>query len=53
MDYEDILPLLKNFPRSTLAILDMAGHLLQIEQRKLFETLTKEWLIRTERYSDC
>ncbi|MBN2795533.1 MAG: alpha/beta hydrolase [Clostridia bacterium] len=46
--YVDALNLLEKYPRSTFAILDAAGHNLQIEQSELFNTLTLEWLKRTE-----
>lgn len=46
--YADALSLLEKYPRSTFAILDAAGHNLQIEQSELFNTLTLEWLKRTE-----
>ncbi|MFH1852243.1 MAG: alpha/beta hydrolase [Candidatus Neomarinimicrobiota bacterium] len=44
--YRDIWPLLEDYPRATLAILDQAGHNLQIEQAELFNSLTGEWLER-------
>jgi pimeloyl-ACP methyl ester carboxylesterase len=45
-DAQDVLP---RYPRAALAVLDRAGHNLQIEQPRLFETLTHEWLDRVER----
>lgn len=44
--YKDALNIMENFPRGTFAVLDMAGHNLQIEQEKLFEALINEWLMR-------
>jgi pimeloyl-ACP methyl ester carboxylesterase len=44
--YRDAWAILKNFPRATFAVLDGAGHNLQIEQQMLFNSLMKEWLIR-------
>lgn len=44
--YQDALALIEKYPRSSLAILDGAGHNLQIEQSTLFNNLTKEWLQR-------
>lgn len=44
--YKDALKILGNYPRATFAVLDKAGHNLQIEQEKVFETLVKEWLGR-------
>lgn len=44
--YEDTWVLLPRFPRATFAVLDVAGHNLQLEQVSLFESLTREWLER-------
>jgi pimeloyl-ACP methyl ester carboxylesterase len=44
--YKDSWNILKNFSRATFAILDRAGHNLQIEQEELFNSLVNEWLIR-------
>lgn len=46
--YKDAWNILDNFPRATFSVLDRAGHNLQIEQEKLFYSLTNEWLIRVE-----
>ena len=46
--YADDWGLLSNYPRATFAVLDMAGHNLQIEQPELFSALTTEWLNRVE-----
>lgn len=46
--YEDAFTILEKFPRATFAILDMAGHNLQIEQPELFNNLMSEWLDRVE-----
>lgn len=46
--YKDAWGILDNYPRATFAILDRAGHNLQLEQAELFETLVKEWLFRVE-----
>lgn len=45
--YRDHLSLLDKFPNSTLAVLDQAGHMLQIEKRELVQSLLKDWLIST------
>ena len=45
--YRDAWPILENFPRATLAVLDRAGHSLQIEQVELFHALVREWLERS------
>lgn len=46
--YKDAWSVLDNFPRATFAVLDMAGHNLQIEQEELFNSLVAEWLQRVE-----
>lgn len=49
--YRDIWEILERFPRTTLAILDRAGHSLTSEQETLFTTLTHEFLDRVEEHS--
>ncbi len=44
--YKDAWAILDNYPRATFAVLDKAGHNLQIEQPELFSTLVSEWLLR-------
>lgn len=46
--YADAWTLLDRYPRATLAVLDRAGHDLQIEQDILFNALVSEWLTRVE-----
>jgi len=46
--YRDAWKIIENYPRATFAILDTAGHLLQIEQEELFNALTNDWLDRVE-----
>lgn len=46
--YYDALKILDNYPRGTFALLDRAGHNLQIEQEMVFNTLVNEWLDRVE-----
>lgn len=46
--YKDAWSLLDKFPRATFAVLDKAGHNLQIEQDVLFHSLINEWLDRVE-----
>lgn len=46
--YQDAFAILGNYPRATFAILDRAGHNLQIEQTKLFTAHMNEWLDRVE-----
>ncbi|WP_377864736.1 alpha/beta fold hydrolase [Bacillus sp. R86525] len=49
--YQDIVGIIEDYPRATLAVLDMAGHNLQIEQPELFESLVSEWVRRTAQQS--
>lgn len=44
--YQDQFALLAHYPRASFAVLDIAGHNLQIEQPTLFNELTFEWLDR-------
>lgn len=44
--YKDAWNILDNFPRATFAVLDRAGHNLQIEQEELFNALLNEWIER-------
>jgi pimeloyl-ACP methyl ester carboxylesterase len=46
--YRDAWNILENYSRGTFVVLDRAGHNLQIEQEKLFNTLVNEWLDRVE-----
>jgi pimeloyl-ACP methyl ester carboxylesterase len=46
--YRDAWEILENYPRSTFAVLDRAGHNLQIEQETLFNALVNGWLDRVE-----
>lgn len=46
--YKDAFSILEMYPRATFAILDIAGHNLQIEQADLFKNLMSEWLDRVE-----
>lgn len=46
--YRDAWTILENYPRATFAVLDRAGHNLQIEQASLFNALVEEWLDRVE-----
>ncbi|MDQ0169281.1 pimeloyl-ACP methyl ester carboxylesterase [Paenibacillus tundrae] len=48
--YKDAFRILDNFPRATFAVLDRAGHNLQIEQALLFESLMCEWLERVTEF---
>jgi pimeloyl-ACP methyl ester carboxylesterase len=44
--YEDVYALLPHYPHASFAVLDTAGHNLQIEQPALFDALVGEWLDR-------
>ncbi|GKQ35954.1 alpha/beta fold hydrolase [Streptomyces sp. A012304] len=44
--YADQFDLLPHYPRATYAVIDTAGHNLQIEQPELFNALISEWLDR-------
>ncbi len=46
--YGDAQRLLDIYPRAALAILDCAGHFLQIEQSRVFNRLVNNWLDRVE-----
>ncbi|MDY0019447.1 MAG: alpha/beta hydrolase [Anaerolineae bacterium] len=46
--YRDAWKILETYPRATFAVLDRAGHNLQIEQEALFDALVNEWLDRVE-----
>jgi pimeloyl-ACP methyl ester carboxylesterase len=47
--YVDQFALLRHYPRASFAVLDVAGHNLQIEQPELFAALMREWLDRVAR----
>jgi pimeloyl-ACP methyl ester carboxylesterase len=44
--YVEAWPIAEQFPRATFAVLDRAGHAMQIEQNKLLHALFGEWLAR-------
>lgn len=46
--YKDAWGILEDYPRATFAVLDRAGHNLQLESEELFHSLVKEWLYRIE-----
>lgn len=46
--YHDAWRLIEDYPRATFAVLDMAGHNLQIEQNDVFNALVHNWLDRLE-----
>lgn len=46
--YHDLWNIVENYPHATFAVLDRAGHNLQIEQAGLLNSLVNDWLDRTE-----
>jgi pimeloyl-ACP methyl ester carboxylesterase len=44
--YSDLWKVIENYPRASFAVLDKAGHNLQIDQERLFTELVREWLNR-------
>jgi pimeloyl-ACP methyl ester carboxylesterase len=48
--WKDMLKIVDNYPRGTFAVLDRAGHGLEVEQQTAFECLVNEWLDRVEEY---
>lgn len=46
--YRDAWKLMDVFPRATYAVLDRAGHLVNLEHPELFEALAGDWLKRVE-----
>jgi len=46
--YRDAWQILENYPRSTFAVLDMAGHLAHAEQPQIWAALVDEWVKRVE-----
>ena len=49
--YRDAWVILENYPRGTFAVLDRAGHFVEIEQVDLFHALAGEWLDRVEEFA--
>jgi len=48
--YEDALSIIDHYPRGTFAVLDRAGHGLEVEQETVFNCLVGEWLDRVEEF---
>ena len=42
---------MEDYPRGTFAVLDRAGHFLEVEQEDMFHALAGEWLDRVEEYA--
>ncbi|TCP29387.1 pimeloyl-ACP methyl ester carboxylesterase [Scopulibacillus darangshiensis] len=51
--YKDAFAILDKFPRAMFAVLDKAGHNLQIEQPNIFHSMINEWLDRVESHGRC
>jgi pimeloyl-ACP methyl ester carboxylesterase len=49
--YRQAWEMLENYPRGTFAVLDRAGHFLEVEQDELYADLVGEWLDRVEEYA--
>jgi pimeloyl-ACP methyl ester carboxylesterase len=49
--FQDQWELLEHFPHATFSVLDRAGHMPEIEQRHLVQTLFSDWLDRVEMYT--
>jgi pimeloyl-ACP methyl ester carboxylesterase len=49
--YRDAWELLGNYPRATFAVLDRAGHFVNIEQDVLCRDLMREWLDRVDEWA--
>ena len=49
--YRDAWDLLDNYPRATFAVLDRAGHFVNIEHEVLCRALMREWLDRVEEWT--
>jgi len=49
--YKLAYELVERFPRATFAILDCAGHRLEVERKMLFRNLLSDWIERVVRYS--
>ena len=50
MGYRDAWKIIEQYPRATFAILDEAGHLLEIEKEALFNCLVNDWLDRIQQF---
>ena len=48
VSYAGMYELLDHFPRATFAVLDCAGHNIQIDNELLFNKLVKDWIWRVE-----
>lgn len=46
--YRDLWQVFERYPRATFAVLDRAGHNVQIEQQAVFEAMVHEWLDRVD-----
>jgi pimeloyl-ACP methyl ester carboxylesterase len=46
--FADAWKIINNYPRASFVVLDRAGHMLKVEQKRLFRILAEEWLDRVE-----
>lgn len=46
--YQDMLRIVDSYPRGSFAVLDRAGHGLEVEQESIFNSVVNEWLDRVE-----
>jgi pimeloyl-ACP methyl ester carboxylesterase len=46
--YRDAWSIIEQYPRASFVVLDRAGHVLGVEQKRLFRALVAEWLDRVE-----
>ncbi|MBY6037606.1 alpha/beta hydrolase [Fictibacillus nanhaiensis] len=47
--YRECFDLIKKFQHASFVVLDQAGHMLQIEKRKIVQELVTEWLYRVKK----
>ena len=50
--YLDALKIINQYPRGTFAVLDKAGHGLEVEQETVFNCMVNEWLDRVEEQAE-
>ena len=46
--YTDHISLFNKFSNATFAILDQAGHMIQIDKREITQCLVRDWVIRAK-----
>jgi len=50
--YRGVVDIMESYPRASVIVMDKAGHVLQIEQEKLFSELMIDWLARVREEID-